>query len=715
MAAPVLIAAARPVWDELAAGSGLPAGLFASEPPAQFDDGSEGQFIFCGESLADVEALTVEQLEELDRLLFACREGSFAWIHRCTGDPSEEFETIMRASKAWSSLVSQRQRRYESVIRPVAVIIGGDSTSGKESDFRELLRNIESARSQIAFRDMFIMAPRLEPSGREIFHARNVWPISVSRLMLFLSARVQRNEATTAYAWRFREFRHTDPGFLYERLVPACSDALFSKLLATGQNPNLPRWSSPEGCLALEEEKIGKPPYWHAFPAVAEAEQSTNTERVLRRLAAAGEIDSAKRFSSVLERWEAREELIGNFWSSLHAEAGSAWLAETSLKSAERTDLAKPGESSDAHLESMPGKVAALDFAGKSLKTGAVELAAAQSWFVQRWFRLAIALTAASFLGVMFFRAAQLKFENLYMAGFIATGCFIGALAAAALSYVLETWRGGKGVEEWRQRKKRFEAALAQLNANLVGLKSEGGQLSAECANVMLHSKLLRLVYRLTGAVASVFKPSSSAIAVGDHGGGDQGKTAIRYLEKSTVRLGRSTTGLENETNRDLANHAVSLMLGKTDFFDRLLKQWKNVCLHSDAPPKGVVDAARLHRAFSDTMLGLPSEVDRIVSEASRKSSLWADLNGSLAELKERDSDFGLLSVELSDTAQLVPFRQLLVSSAYAEEGGKMQEADALSMPSGAEATCPVLLLEFSKISAEGDLTSLGKKTEVAA
>jgi hypothetical protein len=71
--------------------------------------------------------------------------------------------------------------------------------------------------------------------------------------------------------------------------------------------------------------------------------------------------------------------------------------------------------------------------------------------------------------------------------------------------------------------------------------------------------------------------------------------------------------------------------------------------------------------------------------------------------------------VELSDTAQLAPFRQLLVSTAYAEEGGSMEEAGALAMPAGAEAACPVLLLELSKISTASDLTSLGRKTEAAA
>lgn len=709
MAAPVLIAAARPLWDELVSGSGLPARMFAGQPPPDFADDTAGQFVFCGESLLDAEELTVGQLEELDRLLFACREGSFAWIHRCTGDPSEEFGKIMRASEAWSRLVARRQRRYESVIRPVAVIIGGDSTSGHESDFRGFLREFDSARSQLAFRDIFIMAPRLEPAGREIFHARNIWPISVSRLLLFLSARIQRNDATTAYAWRFREFRHTDPAILYERLLPACGDALFNKLRANGQAAGLPVWSPPDGCLALEEEKAPTAPYWHAFPAIAEADRSTDPARILQRLSDAGAADAAKRAGSVLERWKLRDGLIGSFWKSLHGEAGAAWLTETALRSAERPSLAILGNASDAHLESLPSKMEALKSAGESLKTGAAELAAAQSWFVQRWFRLAIALVAASLLGVMFFRGAQLKFSDLYMAGVVAAGCFLGALFAAALFYGLEVWRGGKGVKEWADRKKRFEAALSGLNGNLCGLKTAAGSLSAGFANATLHSKLLRLVSRVTSAAASVFQPSagSSSASPGDPAV-DTGKTSIRYLEKSTVRLGRGND-LANETDRDLANHAVQHLM-KTDFFDRLARQWREVCERSDSPPKGAVDAAGMHAALADVMAGLPGEVDRIVSETNRKSSLWGDLNESLAELRQRGPEFGLLSVELSDTAQLAPFSHLLVSSAYAQNSGEMQNAGALALPGKAEAVCPVLLVELSKISTGGDLTPLEQR-----
>jgi len=714
MAAPVLIAAPRHLWNSLVAGSGLPRSFFAEAGVEDESVPERGCALFCGESLFAAESLEIAQLEQLDRLLFACREGSFVWLHQATGDAASEFEKLLKASRAWSDLVGQRQRRFESVIRPVAVLVGGESSAGKEMDFRDFLRRFNDAKDKVDFRDVFVMAPRLEPSGREIFHARNVWPLSVSRLLLYLSARTLRNDASAIYAWKFREFRHTEPGVLYERLVPACSDALFNKLKATGQTVAAPSWAPSEGCLALEEEIARTSAYWHVFPAVSEAEQSTAPQRILQRLSDAGSADAAKRAGSVLERWQTRDNLIEKFWTALHKEAGAAWSTETALRAADRPDLSKLGNTADAHLESLPDKIQALAYAGESLKTGAAELAKAQSWFVQRWFRLAIALSAASLLGVIFFRAAQLKFVDPWMAGVVASGCFIGALFAAALFYALETWRGEKGVEEWGDRKKRFEAALADLNANLCSLKTAASRLAADSANMMLQSKLLRLLSRLTSAVASVFKPSSAAGGASGDQGAERSKSAIRYLEKSTVRLGAGTE-FENETDRDLANHAVSLLLNKTDFFNRLSEKWVTVCQRTDAPPKGAVDAAALHGSVADVMVGLPSEVDRIVSEAARKSSPWGDLNASMRKIDDHGHNFELLSVELSDTAQLAPFRELLVSRSYAEENDEMRNAGALPMPEAAEAACPVLLVEFSKISTGGDLTPIKPKEEVVA
>jgi hypothetical protein len=83
-----------------------------------------------------------------------------------------------------------------------------------------------------------------------------------------------------------------------------------------------------------------------------------------------------------------------------------------------------------------------------------------------------------------------------------------------------------------------------------------------------------------------------------------------------------------------------------------------------------------------------------------------------LEELKQRERDFGLLSVELSDTAQPSIFSHLLVSSAYAQESGEMKDHGALAVPEKAETVCPVLLVEISAISTGGDLTPLNQSVE---
>jgi hypothetical protein len=711
MANSVLIAACEEDWYALSAASLLPASLFGT---ANLDDLQERDppvFLYVGHNGVDHSTAIVDELEKLDEILFRQGDSHLALLFRCGGEAKSDLERFDKVSASWSELIEQRKRRYTGMIRPVCIVIGANSTHASEEQFRQFLQGLKGMAARQFFQDLFVMSPRLEPGEGHIFHARNVWPVSVGRLLLHLASRTPKNELGGIYAWRFREFRHTEPGILYDRLLPACSDALFDKLRVTGQPASLPVWSPSQGCLKLEAEIAPTAPYWHAFPAIAEADRSTDPGRILERLSEAGADDAERRATSVLERWKQRDKLIGSFWKTLHAEAGAAWQTETALRTSERPSLAELGKKSDGHLESLPTKIQDLKSAGESLKTGAAELAVAQSWFVQRWFRLAIALITASLLGVMFFRGAQLKFENLYMAGVVAAGCFLGALFAAALFYGLEVWRGEKGVKEWADRKRDFEVALAGLNENLCGLKTAASSLSAGFANATLHSKLLRLVSRLTSAVASVFQTSasSSSASPGD-AAVDTGKTAIRYLEKSTIRLGRNND-LANETDLDLANHAVSKLM-ETDFFAQLSGQWKKVCEHSDAPPNGAVNAAELHATLVDIMAGLPSEVDQIVSESNRKSSLWKDLHEALEELKQREHDFGLLSVELSDTAQPSIVSHLLVSSAYALESGEMNDADALAVPEKAETVCPVLLVEISAISTGGDLTPLNQSVE---
>jgi hypothetical protein len=711
MANSVLVAAKEADWLSLTASSLLPDTMFGRTENAEH----RGPFLYTGVEADDPANLSVEALEQVDRLLFQHADSHLVVLFRCSGKTEEDLSRFHAASSSWALLLEERKRRHGGAIRPACIIIGGDSTAGGESGFREFLAGVRNDLRGGIFRDVFLVSPRLEPGGGDIFHARNIWPVSVGRLLLCLASRRPGNDAGGIFAWRFREFRHTEPGLLYERLVPACSDALFDKLRAMGQAAVLPDWLPAQGGAAMEQEKVAPTGFWHTFPAVSEAERSADPARILDRLASAGAADAKKRSASILERWRHREDALEKFWASLHAQAGSAWQTETALQAAERPAVAALGAAADAHLEALSAKVSAVEEAGRSLQTGAAELAVAQSWFVQRLFRLAIAVAAGSLLGIIFFRAAQLYFGNPWMAGVVAAGCFAGALLAAAVFYGLENWRGEEGVKEWRRRKGRYEAALAGLHDHLCELKNNAARLSAGGARVTLHSKLLRLVTRMTSAVAAVFTPSgekAAPLSVAESG--RSGAGLLRYLEKSTVQLGGESR-LQNEAELDVVNHAVSLLLGRTDFFEKLTRRWQEVCSLTDAPPKGAVDAAKLHSRFAAQLATLPGEVDRIISASARETTLWQDLNAALEKIYDGAASADLLSVEVSDVARFEPQRELLVSASYAEDRENMERHRALVLPAGAEAATPVLLMEFSRISTDRDLTQLKTEPEVIA
>jgi hypothetical protein len=708
MAAPVVLAAAQPLWEELVAKSGLPPTLFAKEMPLELaDDPLEGVYYF-GEAIADADTLPVEEIERLDQILFACRSGTFVWLHRFGDTLETEIETLVRASAAWEALVGKRKRRYESQIRPVVVLLGGDSTTDREEGFRGFLEQFEARKSEIVFRDIFVMTPRLEPAGREIFHARNVWPLAVSRLLLYLSARIGRNEASAVYAWRFREIRHTDPGLLYERLLPACTDALFGKIASSESPVSIPEALPAKGSPSLEPIGIGEAGRWHAFDAVGKSASATNGEEILRRLVAAGQSDSGERVRTTLESWRQREQSLDAFWKGLHQRAGDAWTAQTTLRATARPEAeAAAGARADRSLQGLPASMAALDAAGESLKSAAAELATAQAWFVQRWYRLAVALSAASLVGVLFFRAAQIKFGSPGMAGLVAAGCFLGAIVASAVCYALESSRGEAGVDEWRARHKQFEDKLGSLNRHLVDLRSAGADSSVEAANLTLRAKLLRLVRRLTEAVAAVFERSPAAVPAMTFGDGERkGGSPVRFLARSTLRIG-DPSALREEAIQDIVDHAVSKILGD-DFLDEVNRRWQKVCNRSDTPAAGTVDAAGLQAELAELMADLPGRIDQIVSSRA-DSSPWESLRQSLEALRRQEANLDLLSVERSDTADLELSPLLLVSAALAEDVGQMQMTLAQRIPAAAEGCAPALLIETTQIRLKADLVSIAR------
>ena len=706
MATPLLVACERQVWDDLVSRSGLPAELFSEGLPNDGGGASQGGICYLGAIAADPDSLSTDELERIDRTLFACSGGAFVWLYRFEGSADAELESLKQAADAWTRLVSQRKRRHDAYIRPMAILVGGDSTRASEDEFRVFLTKMHDAYRQhlLGFTDVFVMNPRLEPMGRDIFHARGIWPISVSRLMLSLVSRPPTNAAGAVKAWRFKELRRTDAQSLYGRLLPAFTDALFERLRGSAEYPMVTDHPAAKVVTSFQSRAatIGQ---WPSSSVLESSVAETAPDQILGRLTVSGQEDSRNLMESAAEAWKTREELLGRFWTGVQERSGEAWAAEQRLRAT--ADLSING-SAEKHLRSMAGAQDRIAAAAAVLKDGAAEIELAESWFVQRWFRLAIGLIAASLLGVLFFRGGLLHFRDVAIALMVASGAFVGALLSVSLFYVMESRRGDTAIREWEGRHNAFEKEVSALNDGLVGLMNAASEFSAALLHGTRRSKILRLLSRMTGAVEPVFQ-STAVVDVSEalDPTTDLGRSPLRYLEASTVALD-GVVGASSMDDQDDIDHSVRRLLDDEGFAERMFSRWSEVLERADAHKQGIVDAGVLRRAMSDVLLALPGEIDRIASgsadEDKRRFTKLIKTRLDADDHHER----GLFSVELADGVATEFARHALVSASV-EDRSLDDEDRVFSLPQSAASCFPALLIEIASICPVDDVVVVGR------
>jgi hypothetical protein len=706
MATPLLVACERQVWDDLVSRSGLPAEVFSEGLPNDGGDASQGGICYLGAIAADPDCLSADELERIDRTLFACSGGAFVWLHRFESSADAELESLRQAAEAWARLVSQRKRRHDAYIRPMAILVGGDSTRASEDEFQVFRTKMHDAYRQhlLGFTDVFVMSPRLEPMGKDIFHARGVWPISVSRLMLSLVSRPPTNAAGAVKAWRFKELRRTDAQSLYGRLLPAFTDALFERLRGSAEHPMATDHPAAKVVTSFQsrDATIGQ---WPSSSVLESSVAETAPEQTLGRLKVSGQEDSRNLMDSAAEAWKTREELLGRFWTGVQERSGEAWAAEQRLRAT--ADLSING-SAEKHLESVAGAQDRIAAAAAVLKDGAAEIELAESWFVQRWFRLAIGLIAASLLGVLFFRGGLLHFRDVAIALMVASGAFVGALLSVSLFYVMESRRGEAAIREWEDRHNAFEKEVSALNDGLVGMMNAASEFAAALLHGTRRSKILRLLSRMTGAAEPVFQSTAVAdVAEALDPTTDLGQSPLRYLEASTVALD-GLVGATSMDDQDDIDHSVRRLLDDEGFAERMFSRWSEVLERADVHKQGIVDAGVLRRAMSDVLIALPGEIDRIASgsadEDKRRFTKLIKTRLDADDHHER----GLFSVELADGVTTEFARHALVSASV-EDRSLDDEDRIFSLPRSAASCFPALLIEIASICPVDDVVAVGQ------
>jgi len=694
MAVPVLISASGGDWDGLIGFSGLPDTFFSREPDSSLD-ADETPFLFCGEIPLNPEELPTDELERLDQLLFACHGGRFLHLHHCTESAEKEWKKIKAVSDAWLRLAVERKRRHESYIRPVMVIIGGDSRLAGESDFRKLLGMLGKGHRELSFRDFYLMSPRLEPSGHEIFHARTVWPISVGRLLLLLSSLPIGNSVGQIYGWRFTEFRHMAPEVLYRDLVPACTDDVLERLRSSGADPLLPSGLPITTSTKWEVIEPPRHPDWSRFPAIEESSKASDPDVMIRRLSESALNERGQRVRETSRRWHQREQELAGFWKSLHQQPGAVWRGEASLDRQEKNDFTKLTTAADEDANGFLERVKVIKEAAELLAISSRELTEAQIWFVRRPWRFVIAVAAASFLGILFYRATQLAFDNPLVSSVTASACFLGALLGVGTLFLLENARGEKGAKEWGNGFEKYESALKQLDQHFCAWKNDASKVLTSFLRVTVNSRVGRMLERVTNAVFFCFENQR----LPSHSREDDSPRVLRYLECSTIQFSEDIS-YADESREDMAKHAIKL-LRDSNYLKDLCNSWGAIWNKTDPLYVGAVDIHKLQSDLSSKLALLPGLIDDLISGKSSSNVIINELKGAAERGGQSESD--LFSIEVSDIANVEFQRINLVASKYAAE----MSGDFHKMPTGAEAIAPFLLLELATIDLSKDLVSV--------
>jgi hypothetical protein len=444
---------------------------------------------------------------------------------------------------------------------------------------------------------------------------------------------------------------------------------------------------------------------WPSSSVLESSVAETAPEQTLGRLKVSGQEDSRNLMDSAAEAWKTREELLGRFWTGVQERSGEAWAAEQRLRAT--ADLSING-SAEKHLESVAGAQDRIAAAAAVLKDGAAEIELAESWFVQRWFRLAIGLIAASLLGVLFFRGGLLHFRDVAIALMVASGAFVGALLSVSLFYVMESRRGEAAIREWEDRHNAFEKEVSALNDGLVGMMNAASEFAAALLHGTRRSKILRLLSRMTGAAEPVFQSTAVAdVAEALDPTTDLGQSPLRYLEASTVALD-GLVGATSMDDQDDIDHSVRRLLDDEGFAERMFSRWSEVLERADVHKQGIVDAGVLRRAMSDVLIALPGEIDRIASgsadEDKRRFTKLIKTRLDADDHHER----GLFSVELADGVTTEFARHALVSASV-EDRSLDDEDRIFSLPRSAASCFPALLIEIASICPVDDVVAVGQ------
>ena len=633
------------------------------------------------------------------------------------GPATSTLSPLVRWYEQFHAEATRRVARRQDDYRHVLILICADLPPVEE--IKLLKRLTRGAGKEKLCDECYVMWQQLELGPQDVCHARYVWPIAVTRLLLKLleDSVPQPPDRTQTFAWRAFELAPAVDPVEVEQKYHELLDDTYKGLRRAVEGGKVD-WNSacfnplPQSVdvVSLRGDKpINPGEFWHTFPAERSVDDVASPSRWEADLTEAGQkfAERLKR-RAVLDDPPAWSE-VQNVWSRVHGHPGylSAALLDKNLAEGSRiddrfaeiaanwSDVARCDQDRDAKIA--------------EARRCAEVLAAAQSSYLEMLFRLVAAGVATLFVALLSMAVFYELLGSFWSAAAIALGAGLGALGAAFGFQFWERYRGEQSRDAFidmlkdvdsltRVRHEKCQTALERATTFWERLRTRS---AASRLRQLLARAQAILDHELQPEIPQVEDPEQDA-AVENRSASDaerdqrRRRQRARFVAKTSLRQAVALDGLEAAKVRELVGVGQLIRDCQEQFVQEV---WRGTCLETDRARLGKISARVLIpriRDFQDRFrAALVAEVNRqlIDQMLGQGVDLWSS---ELARL-HNEPRYYYLSCPVAETGPREMHSILFLRSDFQAGSLTQQSGDVTVVASKQLSGLPVVGLLFQE------------------
>lgn len=560
---------------------------------------------FRPEQLTLIGNISGHEDEQLDYLMAALLDRVICHLVLIGGDAAAGHMTALSFAEWYQKFsemaarIAPHRRHYRHVVIAVAMkSLDPDSVARLQA----LLTHADSPIAALYF-----MSHDLELGERRYFHARHVWPIAVSHLLLRLaSVPLGPDEEGRMIAWRARQIEPAIGRRPAEEAFAAARSEALSRYKNALSVPDTPKEYAALtiGRAEIEDPKLEAVPavttaFWQEFGAIRKTAQATNPDRWLEQFQREGQRFIRQRSRRMLSALNSLDLAIADRWSDAHRHPANLYQQQRQANTT-RPDIQRRASEVRKQTEKLVSTDRQLRAHRDQLQADSVEFEKAAGFYLEFALRmLAGVLAAAAIIWASHLVYAYFGLLRTWL--IISSAAVVGAMMPMFVLWLIERFRGEHAVEDLLTRYRELDELTSNRFRIAWELFDATSQFNLDLRTFAAWRRMQRLLERATSILDVALEPTAVVESVPPAAAGgmeiatsSNQATELKEFQALTRRL-LPGAGLNVWLEEDLVRIVDSRA---TEFCDR----WSKLCERSDPEHHGTL-MAHVLRPYLSTLL----------------------------------------------------------------------------------------------------------------